>query len=62
VVLEVVLSSVPTWVGVVAALTVIGIYDAIEAPVRERPLEPQRTARSLLTRLAITDRTARANP
>jgi hypothetical protein len=41
VVLEVVLSSVPMWVGVLAALTVIGIYDAIEAPVRERALGPQ---------------------
>lgn len=41
VVLEVVLSSVPMWVGVVAALTVIGVYDTIEAALRERGFEPQ---------------------
>jgi predicted secreted protein len=41
VVLEVVLSSVPLWVGVVAALTVIGAYDMIDATFREGAVEPQ---------------------
>jgi uncharacterized membrane protein YagU involved in acid resistance len=41
VVLEVVLSSVPLWVGVVAALAVIGVYDTVLAPVAERAPEPQ---------------------
>jgi hypothetical protein len=38
VVLEVVLSSVPLWVGVVAALTVVGVYDTAEAALLERTL------------------------